>query len=539
MTEVLDVDVAHADASDLASGVDARECAAIPATRTERVLDWIGRRSLADVVLASAVVLYTAYFTQRSLDVHHALGTASYDSALYDQGVWLLSRFEAPFVTLMGRNMFGDHTSFILIILVPLYWIAPGAWIIFFSQSAAIAAGAFPVYLLGRKRLGSDWFALVAALAYLVHPAVGFTNLENFHPDAYLGVLVGFAIYFAIERRWRLYATFVALSLLVKEDVSLVIVPLGIWVAVKRDRRIGLLTIFGSLWFMFVAMFVVMRGLIGVPTRNGWRLPFSEPGDGVLRAAGRLVTNSVTNPTELVEHLHAENRPWYVWQMTIPFAWLFLRLPAVAAISGVVLFTNVLSTFWYQFQIEYHYALVAVPGLALGTVYALGEVRRSNDGSRRLGAAVTVLAMTSLVTSYMWAPVPWGRTFQWIGEPNNVYATSMREIITSIPGDASVAAHYRVTPHLAYRTEIYQFPTPFRAVLYGPDDSLGGARLADRAEGVDFVVLPTSEAEGLGPDWEVISEAFVEIERNDIWILYERDRSVELPLPGLDFIPGV
>ena len=115
----------------------------------------------------------------------------------------------------------------------------------------------------------------------------------------------------------------------------------------------------------------------------------------------------------------------------------------------------------------------------------------------------------------------------------------MREIITSIPDDASVAAHYRVTPHLAYRNEIYQFPTPFRAVLYGPDDSLGGARLAERADGVEFVVMPTSEAENLGPDWDVVSEAFVEVERNEVWILYQRDRSIELPLPALGFVPGV
>ena len=111
--------------------------------------------SAPQVFLAGAILIWTWYFTVRSLDIHHALGTATYDSALYDQGMWLLSRFEAPFVTLMGRNLFGDHTSFVLLFLVPLYWVAPGAWIMFTAQSAAIAAGAVPVFLYGRKRLGS------------------------------------------------------------------------------------------------------------------------------------------------------------------------------------------------------------------------------------------------------------------------------------------------------------------------------------------------------------------------------------------------
>ncbi len=467
------------------------------------------------VFLAGAVLIWTWYFAVRSLNIHHSLGTATYDSALYDQGMWLLSRFDAPFVTLMGRNLFGDHTSFVLLFLVPLYWIAPGAWIMFTAQSAAIAAGAIPVFLYARRRLGSEWWALVGAGTYLLHPAVGWTNLENFHPDAFLGVFVGFAIYTALERKWRLYAVFVVLSLLVKEDASLVIVPLGMWVAIRRDRRIGLLTVFGSLAFMAVAMFVVMRSLIGVPTRNTWRIPF-----GGVRG---LIDTSITNPTQLVEHLRRDGRPWYLVQMTAPFAWLFARLPDVALISGLVLFTNILSTFWYQYQIEYHYSLIAVPALAIGTVHAIGAMRE-----RRL--AMGVLAAATMLTAYLWAPMPWGRTAAYYGDTQNVYATSARELFELVPDDAVVSASYRLTPHLAYRAEIYQFPVPFRVLLYGPDISMEGQRLDARAERVEFVMLPVQLDDALLTDWLAIDEAFTEIARNEGWVLHERDRSV--PLPG-------
>jgi uncharacterized membrane protein len=473
--------------------------------------------------------MWVVYFTERSLDIHHALGTATYDSALYDQGIWLLSRFHAPFVTLMGRNLFGDHASFILLFLVPVYWVFPAAGVMFFAQAAAIGAGAIPVFLAGRSRLGSEWYALVGAGAYLLHPAVGWTNLENFHPDAFLGVFVGFAVYAALERRWRLYVVFVVLSLLVKEDASLVIVPLGVWVALRRDRRIGLLTVAGSVAFMAVAMFVVVRGLIGVPTRNSWRIPFGGPG-GLLRTA-------VTDPAALVDHLRSEGRPWYLVQMTAPFAWLFARLPDVALISSLVLFTNVLSTFWYQFQIQYHYSLVAVPALAIGTVHAIGAVRdRRPLTEHRLvptwrGLAVGVLAGATLLTAWMWSPVPWGRTPLYYGDPNNRWAVSARELMAEIPGDAVVSAHYRLTPHLAHRTEIYQFPTPFRAVLYGADGNVDGPRLEDRAERVEYVMLPTSPDEGLDDDWAAVAEAFDVVDANDTWILYRRDPDTPLPPP--------
>jgi uncharacterized membrane protein len=480
------------------------------------------------VFLAGALAIWTWYFTVRSLNIHHALGTATYDSALYDQGMWLLSRFDAPFVTLMGRNLFGDHTSFVLLFLVPLYWIAPGAWIMFTAQSAVIAAGAVPVFLYARRRLGSEWLALIGAGTYLLHPAVGWTNLENFHPDAFLGVFVGWAIYAALERKWRVYTVFVVLSLLVKEDVSLVIVPLGIWVALRRDRRIGLLTVFGSLAFMAVAMFVVMRSLIGVPTRNGWRVPFG--------GVWGLVDTTFTNPTQLVEHLRSDGRPWYLVQMTAPFAWLFARLPDVALISALVLFTNVLSTFWYQYQIDYHYSLIAVPALTIGTIYAIGALRDRVVGARGRSLrvrsrplAMGLLAAATLITTYLWAPMPWGRTPMFYGNTENVYATSARELFELIPDDAVVSANYRLTPHLAYRPEIYQFPVPFRVLLYGPDASREGERLDDRAERVEFVMLPVRIDDALVDDWLEIDVAFTEIARNEMWVLYERDRSVALP----------
>jgi uncharacterized membrane protein len=501
----------------------------------DQVIEKVGRwwhrippPSAPQVLLAGAVLIWTWYFSVRSLNIHHALGTATYDSALYDQGMWLLSQFDAPFVTLMGRNLFGDHTSFVLLFLVPLYWIAPGAWIMFTAQSAAIAAGALPIFLYARRRLGSEWWALVAAGTYLLHPAVGWTNLENFHPDAFLGVFVGFAIYAALERKWRMYTVFVVLSLLVKEDVSLVIVPLGIWVALRRDRRIGVMTVFGSVAFMAVAMLVVMRGLIGVPTRNAWRIPFG--------GVGGLIDTTLTNPTQLVEHLRSDGRPWYLVQMTAPFAWLFARLPDVALISGLVLFTNVLSTYWYQYQIDYHYSLVAVPALALGTVHAIGAMRdrvvRIRGRSLALpvkAMAIVVLASSSLLASAEWSPLPWGDTRMFYGDPDNVWAATARELFEQIPDDAVVAASYRLTPHLAYRREIYQFPVPFRLQLYGPDPASEGERLDDRAERVEFVMLPVRLNGDIRNDWLEIEEAFTEVAGNEVWVLYQRNRSVALP----------
>ncbi len=468
-------------------------------------------------VLVACIAGYTSYFTSVTLDVHHGLGTSAYDFGLYDQGVWLMSRFDAPFVTLMGRNLMGDHASFILVLLVPIYWLFPSAGALLFTQSLAIALGAVPVYLLGRKLLGVDGYAVVLAVCYLLHPAVGWANRENFHPDSYLAPLLGMAIYAAMERRWRMYAVFFLLSLMVKEDVSLVLVPLGVWVAVKRDRRIGLLSILGSLSFMAIAMLAVMRSLIGVPTRNGWRVPFGGPG-GFLKTV-------FTDPVAVVKHYWSDSRPWYFWQMTVPFAWAFARAPGIALISVVVLATNMLSTFWYQYQIEYHYALVAVPALAMGTVWAVSKLVE-----RRRGVVVAVVLCTSLWTSWAWGAMPFSRELPYTWAPDHPVAVDAREIIEGIPEDAVVSAQYSMTAHLARRHEIYMFPNPFSLSLYGTDDTLAGQRLP-AADRVEYVVLPAT----LEPEnqlvWDVVSAEFTLVDANDWWRVFRRTSMLEQAVP--------
>ena len=478
----------------------------------------VGAMTIWQWVLVALVAGYTSYFTSVTLDVHHGLGTSAYDYGLYDQGVWLMSRFDAPFVTLMGRNLIGDHTSFILVFLIPIYWVFPSAGALFFTQSLMIALGAVPVYLLARRRIGNELFAVALAGCYLIHPAVAWTNRENFHPDSYLAPLVGMAIYGAVERKWRTYAVFFVLALMVKEDVSLVLVPLGVWVTLKRDRRIGILSVVGAVSFMLAAMLLVKRSLIGVPTRNFWRIPFGGP-TGFLRTV-------FTDPIDVVRHYWSDNRPFYFWQMTAPLAWVFARAPSVALISFVVLGTNMLSTFWYQYQIEYHYSLVAVPGLVMGTVWAISKV-----AERWRGALVAAVLATSLWTSWSWGAMPYSKELPYTWAPDHPVAVDARDIIRDIPADAVVSAQYSITAHLARRHEIYMFPNPFSLTLYGTDDSLAGQRLP-AADRVEYVVLPATLEFESEMVWNVVSSEFTLVDSNQWWRLYQRTTMLDQPNPA-------
>ena len=455
------------------------------------------------------VVLYALYFSVRTVGVHNGLGTSAYDFGLYDQGIWLMSRGHSPFVTLMGRNLFGDHSSFILVLLIPLYWVFSSTALLFVVQSIVVAIGALPVYWFSRQRLRSEPLAAAMAGVYLLHPSISWTNLENFHPDAALGTLVAFAIWAAYAGKWRWYWVAVVLALSVKEDVAFVLAPLGLWVALKADKKRGLITSLASLFTMALMFLVVMRSFTGITFRNSWRIPFG--------GIGGLLKTAFTQPTKLISYLWSEDRPTYVWQMLAPVGFVFLYEPSLALVGFVMLASNVVSTFWYQHQIQYHYSIIIVPCIVMGTVWALGKFSRP----ARKWVSACIIA-TSLVCGYLWSPMPLARTTttSWNSQMPPVVAA--RESISRVPEDAVVAAYHSLTAQMARRVTIYSFPNPFVRNLYGPDVFAGGDRLPG-ADEVEYVILPVNLDDEAQKIWDVEKDQFRVVDENAWWVVYQRN----------------
>ena len=73
--------------------------------------------------VAAATGLFVVVYGWLVLELHASYSTQTFDFGIFDQGLWLLSRFEEPFVTVRGLNLFGDHASLIMVPLAPLFWL--------------------------------------------------------------------------------------------------------------------------------------------------------------------------------------------------------------------------------------------------------------------------------------------------------------------------------------------------------------------------------------------------------------------------------
>ncbi len=418
----------------------------------------LGRRTVVHLPVAAAIVFFFVRFALLSVQVQDAYGAPGFDLGIFDQGTWLLSRFHAPFVTVMGRDLFGDHTSFVLLLAVPLYWIWPEAQTLIVLQAFLLAAAAVPIYLVALRRLGRVWAATGLVLAYLLDPALQRGSLEAagpFHPESFLVLFLAVALYAAIEWRPKLLVASVIGCLLVKEDVALLVIPLAAWVFWRRDRRLAVGLAVGALAYAVFAREVVIRLLLGTTSFYTDRIPFG--GISGLMAAPFVHTG------KFVAYVKSGYRPFYVWQTGAAFGWAFLLAPEVAAIAILTLAENTLSSFPYMQQIQYHYALSLVPVLAMGTVYAISRLQQP----RLRNAATCYVVAVSVVACWLWGLAPFSRhpTFPH-SDPNGPAVAAVNRALQAVPAHAEVSAAYPYVSHLDHRRYCYQWPTPFRATYW-------------------------------------------------------------------------
>ncbi len=435
------------------------------------------RSLLPHLPLAVLVVAYAVRFSLLSVQVHDGFGTPPYDMALFDQGIWLLSRFHAPFVTVMGRDLFGDHTAFILVLAVPLYWVYPHAQTLLVLQSCLLAAAAVPIYLLGRRLLRSTVLATALAAAYLLNPALQDGNLEQFHPESFLVLALAVGIYAAVEWRPKLFLAAAVAALLCKQDTALLVIPLALWVAWRRNRRLGLILAGSAALYMAIAFEVIIRAFLGTASFNMTRIPFG----GMLG----FVEAIVTKPRQVWDYATSRGRPFYLWQMGAAVGWVFVVAPEIAAVGVLTFLENELADFGYMHHINYHYSMPLVPVLLAGTVYALSRLRTA----ARRRAATGLVTACAFAACVVWGLAPFSEHSYPHWNPSSPKVHEIDAVLRELPPHAVVSAWYPIVSHIDHRTRVYMWPTPFAAHYWGLYRH-EGERLPFAGD-VQYLVLPS------------------------------------------------
>ena len=199
------------------------------------------RRHTPWVLLAIAIAAYVVYVSFHTIGNHRSLGTAAFDLGIQENTIWNTLHGNFFYSSLMDSHYLGVHTSLVLLLVVPIYALAPAAETLLVLQALVLGLAALPLYLLAQRILEKNFQALLVALLWLTHPAVGGANFYDFHPIAFSPLFLFTAVYFWWCRRWRPFWISIVLLLSVKEELAIIASTEGnVSVPEHEDKKVGL-----------------------------------------------------------------------------------------------------------------------------------------------------------------------------------------------------------------------------------------------------------------------------------------------------------
>ena len=439
-----------------------------PVGLVERALAGVGRllqaltrldgATLCLIALGLVVAGFVVVFVRQTWGLHQHFGTYGFDVGIYDQGTWLLSRLRNPFVTVRGLNLFGEHASYVLALVAPLYRLWSDPRLLLLLQVVALAVPAVVVYRLGAHHLGNPAAGLAVAVAYLAYPAMQWALTWQFHPETLAAAFLALAALDADGGRFRRMAIWLGLALLCREDVGLVVAGFGGLLILTGRRDIGRRALVVGLAWWVLATFLLIPWANGRQT-NLFELNYGISGVGpiaLLRAlpsmVGRALATALSNQGIS-----------YLLLVLLPLLGLPLLAPRALLPVAPALFLNLAAIPPEQHQIRYQYLATTAPLLALAAVAGLKVVATRRRAL--LAPALVALVLVAVGLDQRYGPAPWSKD-PVVGVSSAADAPR-RRALALIPPDAPVSAQFNLVPQLTRRSRIYEFPNPFRAANWG------------------------------------------------------------------------
>jgi uncharacterized membrane protein len=392
---------------------------------------------------------------------HRAFWTGRFDVGNVVQAVWSTANGHVLSVTgLPGTQIsrLGAHFEPIVVVFAPLWWLWPDASMLLVFQAAAIATGAIPVYLLGRKHLGSDWAAAGFALAFLLHPATQWLALDDFHVVALATPLLLWAFWLLDDDRLLPFAAVALAATLTKEQIGLVVAAMGLWYALRPGRRrAGLLIAAGGTAVTAIAFALVIPHF-SISGASRFEGRYASIGG----SPGGIAETAVTDPGRIVAAATHGRDLAYLGDLLLPLLGLPLLAPLAALTALPDLALSLLSDTRTQTSIHFHYTAGALPGLMVAAVLGAARLRRRYQWARRPeGRAVVVSTLVAgilLGPLPVWSHVPFGSD---LGTREHVVGRRARiaeRALRLVPPDEPVSATNTLAAHLSERRRVFSFP---------------------------------------------------------------------------------
>ncbi|MCX6030455.1 MAG: DUF2079 domain-containing protein [Chloroflexi bacterium] len=388
------------------------------------------------------MLLFTAWFSAYSIALHDAHLTHKADLGQIDLAIWntaqgrLLQEIKDETIS----TRLTDHVEPIFVPVSLVFWLWDDVRALLILQAAALAAGAWPVYLLARKRAGDwglgigdsraagesqypipntryptyDWVAVIFAVAYLLAPALQAGAVAEFHAFPFAAPLIAWALWAVEDRRWGEFVIAGVLLAGVQEGMALLTTTLGLYAiargsgeqfakaksvpdrsrgfrwfgACATDRLKARLLGFsppalaaGVTIALFGLAWFYLATFVIIPHYASLAYglavtPYAARFGAVGDSFGDVLKALLTQPLTVLRIVVEPLRLRYLAGLLWPTAFLALLGPEILLLSLPMLLANLLSGYALQYSGELHYSTPLVPFVVVAAIFGFERLLR-------------------------------------------------------------------------------------------------------------------------------------------------------------------
>lgn len=390
-------------------------------------------------------LISTTVYTVFSWFQWDSYAVRSWDLGIFTQLAKQYASFQAPIVTIKGAeyNLLGDHFHPLLVLLGPIYAAFPSAFTLLVVQNLLFGLAAAGITYAAGRLIGSRTgvlFGLAFAFSWGLQGAVQ----AQFHEIAFAVPLLAFSLTAFLRQRWIACALWAMPLVFVKEDLGLTVAAIGLVLAYRSRRPVGLwLAAWGIGWFGIASLIVLpllnpqdqwaYTQSIDIPALLGDPASFFQPEKGLTLALLIVASGAIAfrSPLALV--------------LLPTLAWRFLS-------------DN--SGYWGH---AWQYSAVLMPILFCAVLDAVAACRHS--GNRWVSAYVRIAPAVIVVAAVaLWPQLPLAKLASTESEFSTLRSDGAAAALKSVPDGALVESDVGLMTYLVDRTTLYWIgnknPTP-------------------------------------------------------------------------------
>ena len=416
--------------------------------------------SRADILVWFIVTVFSIIYAFMSVYKHDSFQTYGWDLAIFDHGIWQWSQFRIPYSPFHDLPWLADHFHLILITIAPLYWIWSNVRVLLIIQGILVSIGALPLYYLSKKVTGNNLFSFTIVLGYLLFYSLQSFIFSDFHELAFLPITLGGVLLFWELRKPFLYWTFFILSLLVKEEIGLLLAAFGLWVFIrsKNQRKQAITFVVLGFAYTFIMVSFIMPFIGGQPYRHSG---FGQSGQTLTD----VLLNILRNPFYLIHSF--TDSPVKINTIWITF-WSWGFLPLFSPASLMLILEQLASRFLdygkpIRWTLTFAYSLPMATIMGWGSIYGFNNLIKvlqkfTRRSKYKLGLWISLFLLVIVIGSNFLLHGPINSIFKPQFYFKEKWVDDNLSVLKCIPQKTSVSAQNSLAPWLSQRNEIKVFP---------------------------------------------------------------------------------